>query len=183
LLIPWRDAQQSAQAIFPSECRNATIASSRSWQAHLSAKPGATHFFLESWVPYPEEDGDILFTSSRNGRPEVYRLEGAEAVRITHTPGGAGSWGAVSEPDGDIVFTSDRDRKPELYRLLGDESVRISHTPGRRNSWAPYVQPDGTIFFTSDRHDKREVYRLKGAEAIRVTNTPGRWESWLRMWE
>ena len=45
-----------------------------------------------SWAPFVQPDGDIFFVSDREGKREVYRLDGASAVRVTNTPGGWESW-------------------------------------------------------------------------------------------
>jgi hypothetical protein len=51
--------------------------------------------------------GELLFTSDRDGKREIYRLSGRGAERITFTSGDSESWDAVAF-DGSIL-TSNRD--------------------------------------------------------------------------
>jgi len=125
--------------------------------------------------------GTVLFTSTRDGKQEIYRLTtDGESERVTNTPRAGESWSPIPEPGGTILFTSNRDGKREIYRLTTDgESERVTNTPRAGESWSPIPGPGGTILFTSNRDGKREIYRLTtDGESARVTNTPGASESW-----
>ena len=117
----------------------------------------------------------ILFTSTRDGGREVYRLRAGEVERLTETPGRSESWGP-SWSDTGVLFSSNRDGKREIYRLIGDQTERVTHTASGE-SWGP-VWTDTGILFTSTRDGKREIYRLSGGRTERVTHTAGDGESW-----
>ena len=121
-------------------------------------------------------EGGILFTSTRDGKREIYRLRGGQTERLTRTPGRGESWGPVWTETG-ILFTSNRDGKTELYRLRDGQEERVTHTPDGGDSWGA-VQTDTGILFTSTRDGKRDIYRLSGGQTERVTHTPGEGESW-----
>src|SRR4030065_1302144 len=95
--------------------------------------------------------GELLFTSDRDGKREIYRLSGRGAERITFTSGDSESWDAVAAPDGSILFTSNRDGKREIYRLIGDVTKRITFTPGSAESWDPAAESGGSLLFSSNR--------------------------------
>ncbi len=122
----------------------------------------------------------ILFTSTRDGKREIYRLRGGQVERLTNTPGEGESWSPVWTAAG-ILFTSDRDGKRDLYWLSGGKVERVTHTPDQGESWSPAWGPTG-ILFTSDRDGKRDLYRLSGGKVERLTNTPGEAESWSPVW-
>jgi len=133
-----------------------------------------------SLVP-AKSSSSYLFTSNRDGRREVYRLDDqGNAIRVTNTPANAESWSPTRTPAGRILFTSNRDGKQEIYRIEDSgEVTRVTHTPGRAESWSPSISPAGKILFISNRDGKREIYRIEeSGETSRVTNTPGGGESW-----
>jgi TolB protein len=78
----------------------------------------------------------LYFTSNRDGRREIYRLDSdAGVVRVTHTSRGE-SWSPALGLDGRLYFTSDRAGKPEVYRLDPSAGVvRVTHTSGEGISW------------------------------------------------
>ena len=122
-----------------------------------------------------------LFTSNRDGKREVYRLDDqGNAIRVTNTPTGAESWSPTRTPAGRILFTSNRDGKREIYRIEDSgEVTRVTHTPGGAESWSASVSPAGKILFISNRDGKHEIYRIEeSGETSRVSNTPGGGESW-----
>ncbi|MGC9398139.1 MAG: hypothetical protein ACP5HM_03270, partial [Anaerolineae bacterium] len=57
----------------------------------------------ESWAPIPTAGGSLLFTSTRDGKREIYRLTAEGTTeRVTHTPGEGESWvGCDTEQGGD----------------------------------------------------------------------------------
>jgi serine/threonine-protein kinase len=145
------------------------------------ASEGGTAGRTGEEAPSVLETGEgILFTSTRDGKREIYRLRGGVVERLTQTPGQWESWSPVWTAAG-ILFTSNRDGKRDLYRLSGGEVERVTHTPGEGESWSPAWGPTG-ILFTSNRDGKRDLYRLSGGKVERVTNTPGDGESWSPIW-
>jgi Tol biopolymer transport system component len=118
----------------------------------------------------------ILFSSNRDGKKEVYRLQAGQAERLTDTPGRSESW-SPSWSDTGVLFTSNQAGKREIYRLVDGPPERVSQTPGDGESWGPVFTETG-ILFTSTRDGKRDIYRLRGGQTERVTHTAGDGESW-----
>jgi len=135
----------------------------------LSPAPG---YNAEATV---SRDGWIVFTSTRDGDLELYkmRLDGAQLTRLTHTPGYDG--GAFFSPDGSrIVFRASRPEGAEemaeyqdlLRRRLvrpGKLEIMVMDADGSNQrqvtrlgaaSFAPYFFPDGRrIIFSSNAGD------------------------------
>ena len=135
----------------------------------------------ESWDPVMDSGGTMVFTSDRDGKREVYRIEpSGEVLRWTHSPAGSESWYPAVLPDGTLVFVSDRDGKREIYRMeRSGEVLRWTHSPDDSESWAPSVVSDGLLMFVSDRDGKREIYRMeRSGEVLRWTHSPGDSGSW-----
>ncbi len=120
------------------------------------------------------KDGSIIFTSTRDGDLELYRMDadGSNVKRLTHTPGYDGGaffsadcshivWRA-SRPEGEVL--------EDFRRLLAEDMVR----PGKLEIWvakadgsnarqvtelggaafAPFFFPSGDrILFSSNHHD------------------------------
>ena len=123
----------------------------------------------------------VLFTSTRDGRREIYRLTAEGTTeRVTQTPLRAESWDPARAANGTLLFTSNRTGKREIYRLNVDgETERVTQSPSGTESWAPVVASNGAVLFTSTRDGKRELYRLTPeGTSERVTHTPGSGESW-----
>jgi Tol biopolymer transport system component len=97
----------------------------------------------ESEVAAWSRDGSrILFTSYRDGNPEVYlvRADGTRLRRLTRQPGE--DYAADFSPDGrKILFSSDRTGLRQVYVMkLGGSSIRnVTHS--RSNDWATSWQP------------------------------------------
>jgi serine/threonine protein kinase len=121
----------------------------------------------------------ILFTSTRDGKQDIYRITHSGTTRITRTPAQGESWAPVPDLHGGVLFTSNRDGKREIYRLTTDGTQRLTNSPGEAESWSAVPELGGSILFTSNRDGKREIYRLsKAGEISRVTTTPDPAESW-----
>ncbi|MGC9398138.1 MAG: protein kinase domain-containing protein, partial [Anaerolineae bacterium] len=132
-------------------------------------------------------DGDllapqsVLFTSTRDGRREIYRLTAEGTTeRVTQTPLRAESWDPARAANGTLLFTSNRTGKREIYRLNVDgETEQVTNSPTGTESWAPIMASNGAVLFTSTRNGKREIYRLTAEGTTeQVTHTPGDGESW-----
>ncbi len=121
------------------------------------------------------KDGWIVFTSTRDGDLELYkmRLDGSGLTRLTHTPGYDG--GAFFSPDGKrIVYRASRPETPEELAEYRDLLRRKLVRPGKLEIWvmdadgsnqrqvthlgaasfAPFFHPDGKrIIFASNVGD------------------------------
>ena len=112
----------------------------------------ATCFLSISTSPAQNADTSIVFTSSRSGRDEIYRMnpDGTQIRQLTQEPQGADypAW----SPDGQqIAFQSFRDVNVEIYVINADGTNPTNLTksldrPDSEPSWSP----DGKqIVFTS----------------------------------
>ena len=126
-------------------------------------------------APWAQQYG-ILFTSTRDGKREIYRLHDGQTERLTETPGGSESW-SPTRSGTEILYTSSRDGKREIYRLRDGQTVRVTNTGGGGESWGAVWTNNG-LLFTSTRDGKREIYRLHDGQTEQVTHTGGRGESW-----
>ncbi len=122
------------------------------------------------------KDGSIIFTSTRDGDLELYRMDadGSNVKRLTHTPGYDG--GAFFSADcQQIVWRASRPEGEQLEdfrRLLAEDLVR----PGKLEVWvaaadgsnprqvtelggaafAPFFHPSGDrILFSTNHHDPK----------------------------
>ena len=93
----------------------------------------------------PDDCGEIVFTTSRDGNAEIYSVnsDGTRLARLTNHPGvdESPAW----SPDGRrIAFISDRSGTRDLYLMNADGSNVIRHP--LRGSWIdrPSWSPDGT---------------------------------------
>ena len=138
------------------------------------------YFLVRSIVPLVglSTGQEVLFTSSRDGSVDIYRLDSGGTERVTYSTAGSSSWSPVSELGGGVLFVSDRDGKREIYRLTEKGSERVTTTPGSAESWHPAPASDGSVLFVSNRDGKQEIYRLTVDGIERVTNSPGASESW-----
>ncbi len=146
-------------------------------------------------------DGSIIFTSTRDGDLELYRMDpdGANVTRLTETPGYDG--GAFFSPDcSQIVWRASRPKVGEalddFQRLLGEDLVR----PGKLELWvanadgsearqitylnaatfAPYFSPSGNrVLFSSNYGDPKGrefdiwAVNVDGTSLERITFMPG----------
>ncbi|MBI3241732.1 MAG: TolB family protein [Chloroflexi bacterium] len=125
------------------------------------------------WAPNGQQ---IVFTSTRDGNYETYRInsDGSHEVRLTDDPAYDGelNW----SPDGQrIVFVSARDGNPEIYVMNADGSDQSRLTNNTAVDGQPAWSPDGQrIVFASARDGNDEIYLMNadGSNQIRLTNTP-----------
>ncbi len=177
-----------------------------SYQIYSAAPDGSDLVALTATDAYDAEatvcsaDGSIVFTSTRDGDLDLYRMnaDGSDVQRLTETPGYDG--GAFFSPDcSEIVWRASRpigDELAEYQELLAEGLVR----PGELEIWvanadgsearqitylgganfAPYFFPDGDRILFSSNHDDpsgREfdiwAIDVDGTHLERITFTPG----------
>ena len=145
-------------------------------------------------------DGSIVFTSTRDGDLDLYRMDadGANVVRLTDTPGYDG--GAFFSRDcSQLVWRASRPTGAELaeYQSLlaeglvrpgeleiwvanadGSEARQVTYVGGA--NFAPYFTPDGKrLLFSSNHHDPRgrefDIFAVNvdGTELEQITYTEG----------
>lgn len=146
-------------------------------------------------------DGSIVFTSTRDGDLELYRMDadGSNVVRLTDTPGYDGGaffsadcsrivWRASRPKEGaeldDFRALLDRDlvrpSKLEIWVANADGSDARQVTYLDAASFAPFFFPDGRrILFSTNYGDPRgrefDIWAINvdGTGLERVTHTPG----------
>jgi len=150
------------------------------YQIYLASPDGTDPRVLSPAAGYNAEatvsrDGWIVFTSTRDGDLELYkmRLDGSQLTRLTHAPGYDG--GAFFSPDGSrIVFRAGRPEgeaemaeyqdllrrklvrpgKLEIMVMAADGSNQRQVTRLGAASFAPFFFPDGRrIIFSSNVGD------------------------------
>ena len=176
------------------------------YQIYSTAPDGTDLVALTDEEAYDAEatvcpvDGSIVFTSTRDGDLDLYRMDadGTNVRRLTDTPGYDG--GAFFSPDCSmIVWRASRPSGEELveYRALLDEGLvrpgeleifvanadgseprQVTHVGGA--NFAPFFFPDGRrIIYSSNHHDPagREfdlfAVDVDGTGLERITFTPG----------
>ncbi len=112
---------------------------------------------LPSWRP---DGGEVLFTSYRSGRPEIWAARVPDgAVRAVVAMGDLAS-GGVYAPDGrHIAFTASVDGNSDVYvaNADGTDVRRLTTDPGTDTS--PSWSPDGRrIAFVSNRSGNPHIY-------------------------
>ena len=109
--------------------------------------------------------GRIVFTSMRDGNPEIYVMDadGGNQQRLTNHPASDAEpdW----SPDGTkIAFASWRDGNGDIYVMDADGKNVIRLTEGRGRKGAPDWSPDGgkIVFDVDDRVDHIDVMDADG---------------------
>ncbi len=116
--------------------------------------------------PYIQSQGGksspagYVFTSTRNGNPEVYIIEPGETVptRLTNDP--APDHSPQLSPDGSsILFVSERNGLPEIWAMDRDGSNQVPLITGTTGNYDPAWSPDGSKFaFTNERDGNPQIY-------------------------
>lgn len=131
---------------------------------------------LPAEAAFPGRDGKIVFTSTRDGNPELYVMnaDGSDQTRLTQNP--AIDFDADWSPDGArIAFVREvqGDREVWVMNADGSDQTRLTNDPGSDDD--PDFSPDGTqILFTSNRDGHFEIYRMNadGSDETRLTGPP-----------
>jgi Tol biopolymer transport system component len=163
--------------------------------ARLTETPG-----YDAEATVCQRDGSIIFTSTRDGDIELYRMDkdGKNVARLTETPGYDG--GAFFSPDcSKIVWRASRPEGKDLEdykRLLGKGLVRpskleifVANADGSEArqvtylgaaSFAPYFHPSTRrILFSTNYPDPRgrefDIWAVDvdGTDLERITHSPG----------
>ena len=122
-----------------------------------------------AWMP----DGkNILYTSYKQGYPNIYRTGQREAVSRF---GGLNASAAVS-PDGRrMAMILSKDGNPELYiREVSSGSLQRVSSTRRANEASPCWSPDGSqLAYVSDSSGRPHIYvlALKGGSPKRLSRT------------
>jgi TolB protein len=181
-LFGWRDISEDKEVCKVTEVGRQTItckfigvlsalAFMLLWTSVISAPIGHAAF--------PGANGKIVFSSERDGNPEIYVMnaDGSGQTRLTNNS--AVDVDPAWSADGTkIAFTSTRDGAPsdgEIYVMSADGSgqTRLTDLPGSNGE--PAWSPDGTkIVFRSFRDGNSEIYVMNadGTGVTNLTNNP-----------
>lgn len=155
---------------FHTSCKVATLLGVSSCVLISLVGCGGGSSNLPSTSPLPAVNS-IAFISTRDGAPEIYRMnpDGSEQTRVTTGIGSADN--PSQSREGRIVFESNRDGNSEIYTVNrdGSELKRLTDDTGSKTfeDIAPAFSPDGrTIAWTSSRGSD-------GAENVWLMNSDG----------
>lgn len=121
--------------------------------------------------------GSVVFSASRDGDHELYRVAaaGGSVTRLTRNRS-SDSAPAVS-PNGRLVaFVSDRDGDEEIFVMRLDRTALWQVTRNRAADHSPGWSPNGRhLVFASDRSGDFELYAAGryGGDVRRLTRSPG----------
>ena len=123
---------------------------------------------------FPGGNGPIVFTSTRDGDADIYRMnpDGTSQTQLTDSPG-ADSDPVWSQDRLKIAFVSARDGDLEIFTMDADGDNPVQVTSNAAADTEPAWTPDGSaIVFSSDRDGDREIYRVTadGVTTTKLTN-------------
>jgi Tol biopolymer transport system component/uncharacterized membrane protein len=126
-------------------------------------------------VSLPRFGGVILFTSERDGNPEIYNMDDAGHIsRLTNNP--AVDMQAVWSPNmQQVAFTTNRDGQNEIYLMNADGSNQVNLTNNPADDQYPTWSIDGqSIAFSTNRDGNYEIYMLNvSSQAVQnLSNNP-----------
>lgn len=134
-----------------------------------------------------DNNGTLLFTSSRDGNWEVYTMDadGSNQRNLSNNP--KTDYALGWSPDGHyILFYSNRDGNEDIWRMDADGKNQVNLTNHSAGERAAAWSPDGKIIaFTSDRDGKeKEIYlmNMDGTNQRKLTSLASYIESltWLK---
>ena len=130
-------------------------------------------------VPPPVPSARIAFTSTRDGNPEIYLLDGLQPLplRLTAHPSDDHS-PALSADFQRVAYVSTRDDNAEIYAMAARANATdlIRLTSNAAADYDPAWSSDGRrIAFVSERDGNAEVYVMSasGTNVTRLTTSPG----------
>ncbi len=124
----------------------------------------------------PAAVSQFVFTSTRDGNPEIYVQDGFRPfpTRLTNNPADDHSPALFSNTL-TVAFVSTRDGNPEIYTMpFSGVTTRLTNNPAP--DYDPMWSPDGSkIAFVSERDGNPEIYVMNanGANVTRLTNDAG----------
>jgi TolB protein len=156
--------------------------------ATLTDPDGNTSAFGQQGAPTvrPALAGEqlLVFTSTRDGNPEIYAHAPGDLTdtRLTEDPAADHS-PALSPDSRVIVFVSERSGNPEIWGMDSLSLFVAPLTDHAAPDYDPTFSPDGTqVSFVSERDGNPEVYVMDGdgTDVQRLTDSPGvdRHPSW-----
>ncbi|HEX8857895.1 MAG TPA: Ig-like domain-containing protein [Actinomycetes bacterium] len=118
----------------------------------------------------------VLFTSTRDGNPEIYvmKSDGSGVTRLT-TNTAADTNPVWSPGRRKIAFTSTRDGNAEIYVMNADGTAQTRLTSNSMIDTTPAWSPDGTrIAFARGGGNKWDIYVMNadGTAQTRLTSNP-----------
>lgn len=152
--------------------------------ARLTDSPG-----YDAEASYSHDGRQIVFTSTRDGDPDLYIMnaDGSGVRQLTNAGGYDG--GPFFSPDDQwVIFRSDRQKEDmlQIFAISADGKREVQFTDDLNTvNWAPYYHPSGKYFiwtradysqgpmfanfdlFTMDLHKKGDA--LVGGEVKRIT--------------
>lgn len=120
-----------------------------------------SHLPMLAAPPSSLPPADLLFTSNRDGNPEIWLREAGddEWQNLTRHPG-KDNWPVWSPTGNRIAFQSDRDGKLDIWVMDADGANQTRLTRDPEPDYLPAWSPDGrTIVFTSWRLEDGDAGR------------------------
>ncbi len=162
----------------PTQTSTSTVPAATATATPTPTKSPVPSTATSSPIPsLPSLPGALAFESNRDGNPEIYANNPANAsiFRLTISQG-IDTQPAWSPDRAYVAFTTNRDGNNEIYVINADGSypVNISNNPA--DDQYPTWSPDGQwIAFTSNRDGNQEIYAVKldGTGLHNITNQPG----------
>jgi len=141
---------------------------------------------LDSWTntvkylitPAPVASGVLVFTSTRDGHPQIYSMkaaDGSNQKRLTNSSAND-DHACVSMDSRRIAFQSDRDGHSHIYIMDIDGGNVLQLTAGAYDDSFPFFNRDGSrITFTSTRMGNNQIYIMHadGTQQTLLTTSPG----------
>ncbi|MEO5617269.1 MAG: hypothetical protein ABIS67_05830 [Candidatus Eisenbacteria bacterium] len=122
-----------------------------------------------AWTPAAS---DLLFSSNRDGNPEIFVLRAGQTewINLTNHPG-RDSWPVWSRDGTRIAFQSHRDGALDIWAMRSDGSSPVRLTDDAEQDYLPAWSPDGRrIVFTSWRRESGDTVR---APHLYIMNADG----------
>jgi Tol biopolymer transport system component len=126
--------------------------------------------------PAPSLQGFLLFSSNREGRPQIYVQDMTLGRIIRLTVGNGDDSHPVWSPNGRMIaFTSNRDGDHDIYVMDANGANVHSLTNNDATDHYPSWSPDGDwIAFSSNRDGDFEIYimRVDGSDVQNISDNP-----------